>query len=161
MFLDMLLLSRVECGMKRKLHYYFITSLLLVCMQYANLLKLLNSIVVHSSERLLNCTCLNVRSVTRFALQVTSNYSIIFSNCGIDLYTGNTLNDVISFLKMRIDLYTRSTYTRVYTVIGKKWSFFKHGSIWWCCWEYFKLKIKQTAAYNTFLSLCYIQSGSP
>ena len=116
MFLDMLLLSRVECGMKRKLHYYFITSLLLVYMQYTNMLKLLNSIVVHSSKRLLNCTCLNVRSVTRFALQVTSNYSKMFSNCRIDLYTGNTFNDAISCLKMCIDLYTKLTYTRVYTV---------------------------------------------
>ena len=39
MFLDMLLLSRVECGMKRKLHYYFITSLLPVYMQYTNMLN--------------------------------------------------------------------------------------------------------------------------
>ena len=109
MFLDMLLLSRVECGMKRKVHYYFITSLLLVYMQSTNMLKLLNSIVVHSSKRLLNCTCLNVRSVTRFALQDTSNYSKMFSNCGIDLYTGNTFNDAISCLKMYIDLYTRCT----------------------------------------------------
>ena len=31
----------------------------------------------------------------------------------------NTFNDAISCLKMCIDLYTRSTYTRVYTVIGK------------------------------------------
>ena len=37
MFLDMLLLSRIECGMKRKLHYYFIISLLLVYMQYTNI----------------------------------------------------------------------------------------------------------------------------
>ena len=44
LFLDMLLLSQVECGMKRKLHYYFITSLLLVYMQYTNMLKLLHSI---------------------------------------------------------------------------------------------------------------------
>ena len=63
------------------------------------------------------CTCLNARSVTRFALQVTSNYSKIFSKCGVDLYTGNTFNDAISCLKVRIDLYTRSTYTRVYTVL--------------------------------------------
>ena len=46
--LDMLLLSRVECGMRRKLHYYFIIALSLVYMQYTNMLKLLNSIVVHS-----------------------------------------------------------------------------------------------------------------
>ena len=39
MFLDMLLLSRVECGMKRKLHYYFITSLFPVYMQYTNMLN--------------------------------------------------------------------------------------------------------------------------
>ena len=49
-------------------------------------------------------------------LQVTSNYSKIFANCGVDLYTGNTFNDAISCLKMRIDLYTGSPYTRVYTV---------------------------------------------
>ena len=49
-------------------------------------------------------------------LQVTSDYSKIFSNCGVDLYTGNTFNDAISCLKIHIDLYTRSTYTRVYTV---------------------------------------------
>ena len=48
MFLDMLLLSRVVCGMKRKLYYYFITSLILAYKQYTNMLKLLNSIVVHS-----------------------------------------------------------------------------------------------------------------
>ena len=48
MFLDMLLLSRVECGVKRKLHYYFITSVFLAYMQYTNMLKLLHSIVVHS-----------------------------------------------------------------------------------------------------------------
>ena len=57
-------------------------------------------------------TCLNVRSVNQFALQVTGNHSRIFSNCGVDLYTGNTFNDAISGLKMRVDLYTRSTYTR-------------------------------------------------
>ena len=51
-------------------------------------------------------TCLNVRSVTRFALPVTSNYSKIFSNRRVDLYMGNTFNDAISCLKMRIDLYT-------------------------------------------------------
>ena len=50
-------------------------------------------------------------------LQVTSNYSKIFANCGVDLYTGNTFNDAISCLKMRIDLYTGSPYTRVYTVM--------------------------------------------
>ena len=61
-------------------------------------------------------TCLSVQSVTQFVLQVTGNYSKIFSNCGVDLYMGNTLNDAISCLKMRIDLYTRLTYTRVYTV---------------------------------------------
>ena len=49
-------------------------------------------------------------------LQVTSNYSKIFLNSGVDLYMGNTYNDAISCLKMHIDLYTRSTYTRVYTV---------------------------------------------
>ena len=113
MFLDMLLLSRVECGMKRKLHYYFITSLLLVYMQYTNMLKFFNSIVVHSSK------CLNVRSVTRFALQVTSNYSKMFSNCGINLYMGNTFNDAIPCLKMHINLYTRLTYTQVYTITKK------------------------------------------
>ena len=48
----------------------------------------------------------NVRSVTQFALQVTGNHSRIFSNCGVDLYTGNTFNDTISFLKMHMDLYT-------------------------------------------------------
>jgi len=47
---------------------------------------------------------------------VCSNYSKIFSNCGVDLYTGNTFDDAISCLKMCIDLYTRSTYTRVYMV---------------------------------------------
>jgi len=47
---------------------------------------------------------------------VCSNYSKIFSNCGVDLYTGNTFNDAISCLKMCIDLYTRLIYTRVYTV---------------------------------------------
>ena len=52
------------------------------------------------------CTCLNVRSITRFALQVTSNYSKIFSNWGVDLCTGNAIYDAISCLKMRID-YTR------------------------------------------------------
>ena len=62
-------------------------------------------------------TCLNVRSVTQFALQVTGNHSRIFSNCGVDLYTGNIFNDAISCLKMHIDLYTRTTYTRVYTVV--------------------------------------------
>ena len=61
-------------------------------------------------------TCLNVRSVNQFALQVTGNHSGIFSNCGVDLYTGNTFNDAISCLKMRINLYTMSTYTRVYMV---------------------------------------------
>ena len=49
-------------------------------------------------------------------LQVTSNYSKIFANCGVDLYMGNIFNDAISCLKMRIDLYTGSPYTRVYTV---------------------------------------------
>ena len=51
-------------------------------------------------------------------LQVTNNYSKIFANCGVDLYTGNTFNDAISCLKMHIDLYTGSPYTRVYTVIS-------------------------------------------
>ena len=50
-------------------------------------------------------------------LQVTSNYSKIFANCGVDLYTSNTFNDAISCLKMPIDLYTGSPYTRVYTVV--------------------------------------------
>ena len=49
-------------------------------------------------------------------LQVTSNYSKIFANCRVDLYTGNTFNDAISCFKMRIDLYTGSPYTRVYTI---------------------------------------------
>ena len=53
-------------------------------------------------------------------LQVTSNYSKIFANCGVDLYTGNTFNDAISCLKMPIDLYTGSPYTRVYTVVKKR-----------------------------------------
>jgi len=47
---------------------------------------------------------------------VCSNYSKIFSNCGVDLYTDNTFNDAISCLKMCIDLYTRLTYAQVYTV---------------------------------------------
>ena len=40
-------------------------------------------------------------------------------------------------------------------------SFFKYGDIWWHHLEYLKLKIKQTAAYNTLVSLDNIQSGSP
>ena len=74
------------------------------------MLKSLSSIVVHSIL-FAYCTCLNVRSVTQFMLQVTNNYSKIFSNCGVDLYTGNTFNEAIFCLKMRINLYTRSTYT--------------------------------------------------
>ena len=142
MFLDMLLLSRVVCGMKRKLHYHFIT---VIPRTYAEFetpkksfqtkgpaytrIKLwshtffswydhhflldtasISNVRVHARNCLaLICACksarpvfdkttlvckiicllhvLKCRSVTRLALQVTGNYSKIFANCRVDLYT--------------------------------------------------------------------------
>ena len=53
--------------------------------------------------------------------QITRGQRLLFPTMNmlesaVDLYTGNTENDEIIFLKIHIDLYMRSTYTQVYMV---------------------------------------------